>query len=162
MGGKALGGRRISRAEAQIIFEKIMGKSPACLSSVLCGSYRRGKPDCGDLDIVVVPENVVEFNSFLTSQFGTRKNGKPANSGLIDGAQVEFYVATKSNLGTFLQMWTGSASHNKSLRYRAKAMGMSMSQYGFKSMKTGQLTEIDSEQKVYSMLNMSYVKPADR
>ena len=162
MGGKALNGRRVSSAEAQKIFQSVISSAPKCKEAVLCGSYRRGKPDSGDLDIVVVPEDLDLFNEFLVSKFGKRKNGKPSNTGLVEGVQVEFYIATSKNFGTFLQMWTGSARHNKGLRFKAKRLGFSMSQYGLKSIKTGELFEFSTEEKVYERLGVKYVAPSDR
>jgi len=173
MGGKAHGGRRINREDVPALMEHIvMGLhlNRTCRSIWLCGSYRRGSSSSGDLDIVVIPgfddggpEDPNAFDDWCIQHFGLQKNGKkPMRNGLINGAQVEFYVATPENLGTFLQMWTGSWQHNVELRKHALRKGYSMSQYGFRHKKTGELVQCATEKEVYDFLGIDFVEPADR
>jgi DNA polymerase (family X) len=165
MGGKAHGGKRISRNEAENIFSKIYSNlaDTQIASLTLCGSYRRGKPTCGDLDIVAIVQDKERFDQWCSNHFGMQKSGKkPALNGLIDEAQVEFYIATKENYGSFVQMWTGSAFHNVSLRKKALEMGYSLSQYGLKCKNTGSMLEFKHEQDLYAALNVTYKDPKDR
>ena len=139
---------------------------PTVESVILCGSARRLKPTCGDLDIVVVPAQDSELadrlNEFFVRMFGYQKSGKPAKTGLFRGVQTEFYVATTNNYGTFKQMWTGSAYHNVSLRRKATKMGYSLSQYGLKCKSTGNVVEFKSEEDLYEALSTPFKKPEDR
>ena len=168
MGGKAHGGRRVERAEAQQIsafLAREVGQRTddgSCDKFALAGSYRRDKADSGDLDFVIVPRDPECFDAFCERKFGRLKNGKISRTGLFDGVQVEFYVATAENWGTFLQMWTGSHRHNIQLRARAKKLGYSMSQYGFRHQETRELVQCATEQEAYDFLGMSYVDPAKR
>jgi len=162
MGGKAHGGRRVSQQEAGRIFFNI-DRMLEHNQLFLCGSYRRDKPDCGDLDIVIIPRNPDLFDRFCVDNFGMQKNGKnPMRNGLIGDVQVEFYVATPENLGTFLQMWTGSMQTNIKLRKLAREKGYSLSQYGFKCLKTNKLHKCATEIAVYEFLGIGYVSPTDR
>jgi len=173
MGGKAHGGRRIKRAAVAPLMEHIvMGLhlNRTCRSIMLCGSYRRGSLSSGDLDIVVIPgfgdggpEDPGAFDDWCIQHFGLQKNGKkPARTGLIDGVQVELYVATPENHGTFVQMWTGSVKENVRLRKLALKKGYSMSQYGFRHKKTGDLVQCATEQEVYDFLGTPFVAPENR
>jgi DNA polymerase (family X) len=166
MGGKAHGGKRISRETALSLYSEIVDQMPTVESVILCGSARRQKPTCGDLDIVVVPaqdsELADKLNEFFVRMFGYQKSGKPAKTGLFRGVQTEFYVATPDNYGTFKQMWTGSAYHNVSLRRKATKMGYSLSQYGLKCKNTGNVVEFKSEEDLYRALNTPFKKPEDR
>ena len=164
MGGKAHGGKRVSLVEANHIYNEVYTLfKPNVVKAQLCGSARRGKESCGDLDIVVVPDSINgNLDSFFIETFGYQKSGKPAKTGLFKGVQVEFYVASPSNYGSFLQMWTGSAYHNIRLRRKAKKMGYSMSQYGMKCKDTSEVVEFDNEESIYEFLNMSYVLPEKR
>ena len=166
MGGKAHGGKRISRETALSLYSEIVDQMPTVESVILCGSARRLKPTCGDLDIVVVPaqdsELADKLNEFFVRMFGHQKSGKPAKTGLFRGVQTEFYVATPDNYGTFKQMWTGSAYHNVSLRRKATKMGYSLSQYGLKCKNTGNVVEFKSEEDLYRALNTPFKKPEDR
>jgi DNA polymerase (family 10) len=164
MGGKAHGGKRVSRREAESIFFSILTELPPDIASLtLCGSYRRGKESCGDLDIVAIIHNQNVFDTWCTKKFGMQKNGKkPALSGLINDAQVEFYIATANNIGSFLQMWTGSAYHNVHLRKKATELGYSLSQYGLKCKSSNELLEFKTEEELYDKLNVKFKKPEER
>jgi len=166
MGGKAHGGIRISRDRALALYSEIHDIMPTVESVILCGSARRKKPTCGDLDIVVVPSDHEpqrkELDEFFVRMFGYQKSGKPAKTGLYKGVQTEFYVASPNNFGTFKQMWTGSAYHNVSLRRKATKLGYSLSQYGLKCKSTGDVVEFKSEEALYEALNTSYKLPEDR
>lgn len=166
MGGKAHGGKRVDRDIAVSTYNKIVSMMPAVESVILCGSARRLKPTCGDLDIVVVPsqtqEGIQALDNFFINTFGYQKSGKPAKNGLFDEIQTEFYVATPSNVGSFVQMWTGSAMHNVLLRKKANEMGYSLSQYGLKCKNTSTLVEFKHEEDLYEMLKIDFKKPEKR
>ena len=166
MGGKAHGGKRIKLATAKRIYREIVDMMPTVERVILCGSARRQKQTCGDLDIVVVPsqdpELREELDKFFVRMFGHQKSGKPAKNGLFRGVQTEFYVASPNNYGTFKQMWTGSAYHNVSLRRKATKLGYSLSQYGLKCKTTGNLLEFKSERALYEALDTPYKIPGDR
>lgn len=164
MGGKNFGGRRIDRAEAEQLFCFLQSEIGQQLKvdCILAGSYRRGKADSGDMDIVIIPSDRDVFDAFCARKFGTLKNGAPRKTGLFDGVQVEFYIANEDNWGSQLQMWTGSMHHNITLRKAAKKLGYSLSQYGFKNLETGHLITCPTEDSVYSFLQMDFVSPEDR
>jgi DNA polymerase (family X) len=166
MGGKAHGGKRISREAALSLYSEIVDQMPTVVSIILCGSARRLKPTCGDLDIVVVPAQdpnlAGELDKFFIQMFGHQKSGKSAKNGLFRGVQTEFYIASPNNYGTFKQMWTGSAFHNFSLRKKASEMGYSLSQYGLKCKNTGEIVEFKSEEDLYKALDTPFKKPEDR
>ena len=95
MGGKALNGKRIPVLEAYALFEKmLLANDLGCKAEkiLLCGSARRCKKTCGDLDIVFIDRNDA-VKTWLVENYGTKKNGKPQTTILYDGVQVEFYEA---------------------------------------------------------------------
>lgn len=166
MGGKAHGGERISREYAIELYNELLSQLPPVESVTLCGSARRLKPTCGDLDIVVVPSSdpttASALDDFFVKLFGYQKSGKPAKNGLYRSVQTEFYVASPQNVGSFIQMWTGSAQHNVMLRQKATKMGYSLSQYGLKCKNTGNLLQYQSEEALYEALGTPFLKPEDR
>ena len=72
MGGKALGGRKITTEEAfklaeQIILENNLGCKVNKI--LLCGSARRGKKQSGDLDFVFIDKDGAT-KQWLSEKFG--------------------------------------------------------------------------------------------
>jgi DNA polymerase/3'-5' exonuclease PolX len=164
MGGKALGGKTITNAEAFQLFEKIVLENnlgSKVEKILLCGSARRGKKTSGDLDIVFIDrDNAVK--DWLKENFGSKKNGKPQTTVLIDNVQVEFYEATSETWGSTVLMWTGSAYNNIKMRRACKKKGLTMSQYGIKNKDKVNLTANMSEQQIFEFLEMDYLDPTKR
>jgi len=165
MGGKALDGKTITNEEAHQLFEKFfMENDLGCKAEkiLLCGSARRGKKTCGDLDIVFIDSENNSVKNWLVENFGTKKNGKPQTTVLIEGVQVEFYEATHETWGSNVLMWTGSAYNNVRMRRKAKKLGYKMSQYGIINKDNKNLTAGMSEEQIYEFLGFEYVSPLER
>jgi len=165
MGGKALGGKRVTNDEAYSIFEGLIVEHELGEKSqdiMLCGSARRKEIMCGDIDIVYIDDENNNFKAWLVSMFGYQKNGKPKNKGLVNGVQVEFYESTKEAWGSQTLMWTGSAYHNIKMRRVAKKLGYSMSQYGVKDSTGKYLTLGMTAAEIFGLLGMKYLPPKSR
>lgn len=163
MGGKALNGKRIPVEQANELFAKLVSENNLDLKSdriLLCGSARRQKKTCGDLDIVFIDRDDA-VKSWLVDNFGTKKNGKPQTTCLIDGVQVEFYEASPETWGTSLLMWTGSAYNNVRLRRAAKARGLKLSQHGLFDGSVN-LAAGKNEQEIFELLDEKYKEPQHR
>lgn len=165
MGGKALNGKRLKNDEAYTLYEKIVNNNKLeekSMNILLCGSARRGKESCGDLDIVFVDDENHSLKNWLSETFGFKKNGKVQTVGLFEGVQIEFYESTKECWGSQTLMWTGSASNNIRLRRAAKKQGLKMSQYGIKDNSGINLTANMNEEEIFSFLGLKYLSPNER
>lgn len=164
MGGKALDGRRVTKEEAiEIYMSLLVALEHSYDDILLCGSARREKETCGDLDIVIIPkENTTTLNDWLVNNFGYKKNGKPQTVGLIDGVQVEFYFATKKNFGSQILHFTGSPQSNIRLRRLAKKQNLTLSQHGIRNQNGFYISQDYSEEQIYSFFDLDYVEPKDR
>lgn len=167
MGGKALNGKKITCAEAHNLFEKIVKENnlnQKTSNILLCGSARRKKSKCGDLDIVFIDSGEEEnlLKEWLIDNYGVKKNGKPQTTILYEGVQVEFYEATQETWGSTILMWTGSAYNNIKMRRKCKKKGWTMSQYGIKDSSGNNLTANMSEKEIYEFLEIPYVNPQER
>lgn len=165
MGGKALGGKTITNKEAHDLFEKIvLENNLGCKASkiLLCGSARRGKETCGDIDIVFIDNQNNSVKNWLAEMFGLKKNGKPQTTVLIEGVQIEFYEATQETWGSNVLMWTGSAQNNVLMRRKCKRKGWTMSQHGIKDESGLNLTSGMSEEEIYDFLEIQYAEPYKR
>ena len=164
MGGKALNGKTVTNDSAQELFNKMLlenNLSNMAKRILLCGSARRGKETCGDLDIVFI-DNKNEVKNWLVQTFGRKKNGKPQTVGLVEGVQIEFYESTEEAWGSQTLMWTGSASNNIRMRRICKKRGWTMSQYGIKDKSGKNLTAGMTEEEIYKFLGVDYVLPSRR
>ena len=165
MGGKALNGKTITNKEAHDLFEKIiLENNLGCKAEkiLLCGSARRGKENCGDLDIVFIDNQNNAVKNWLSEMFGLKKNGKPQTTVLIEGVQIEFYEATQETWGSNVLMWTGSAQNNVLMRRKCKRKGWTMSQHGIKDESGLNLTSGMSEEEIYDFLEIQYAEPYKR
>ena len=75
---------------------------------------------------------------------------------------MDFFIATKENWWSQVLMWTGSMKENVRLRAKAKSRGYSVSQYGLKDVKTGEVRNLISEQELYEILGEQYLVPWER
>ena len=165
MGGKALNGNKITRDEAYDLYNHIINTHKLHRKHnriQLCGSARRGKKQCGDLDIVFQDNENGDFKAWLLETFGTKKNGKPQTTVLYNGVQVEFYEATQDSWGTCTLMWTGSKWSNIKLRKAAKARDLKLSQHGLFDKDGNNLAAGKSEEQVFALLGFDYVEPQKR
>ena len=167
MGGKALNGNKITNEEAHALFVKILRENGLVSKSSqisLCGSARRGKKKCGDLDIVFIDGGKEEnlLKEWLVNNYGVKKNGKPQTTILYDGVQVEFYEATEETWGTCTLMWTGSKWNNIKLRKAAKSRDLKLSQHGLFNEQGSNLAAGKSEEQVFKLLGFDYLEPHKR
>lgn len=127
----------------------------------VAGSYRRMRETVGDLDILVVarPNSDVmqRFVSYdevaeIFSQGTTR-----ASVMLKSGLQVDLRVVEAAAYGAALCYFTGSKSHNISLRRIAQEKGLKLNEYGV--FKGKERIAGDTEKSVYRTLGLDWVPP---
>lgn len=165
MGGKAEGGRRIDRTEVEGIVTKLMKEiGQYVVRSEICGSFRRGKPDCGDIDVVVQPGDSEEeqLNEAMMKLFGALKTKpyKAKHSGLIDGVQVEVRVTPPEGWGAAVLTSTGSGKFNIIMRAHAKGLGYLLNEKGL--WRDGKRVAGVTEKEIFEELGMTYKSPAQR
>jgi len=151
----------------------------------ICGSYRRKKATSGDIDVLVsrlgdLDDNENYLENIITSlkESIEPNNNKPL---LIDDltelgkTKYMGFIKYKNNPPrridirfipydswfSALLYFTGSAELNKQMRQLAKKEDLKLSEYGlFK--KSGQKIKINSEEDIFKLLNMKYLKPNER
>jgi len=146
------------------------------LKAVIAGSYRRGEPDSGDIDVLLT---------------GT---GPSAIKAIVDKMQKDKYIVDILALGdkkcmaicrlkyhrTYRRIdlmftkpeefafavlyFTGSAGFNVAMRNLALSKGLSLSEHGLKSLDTGEFLDchFETEEDIFQYLDMKYVAPNDR
>jgi len=145
----------------------------------ICGSWRRGKSDVKDLDVIVCIESE-QINAMITNLVkagGTLVKGSGEvikrfqfpifnkdscinnNWNMI---QCEISSVPYESWGTALCHYTGSMMENIRLRSIATNMGYSLSQYGFTNNLTKEIIHFRTEYEVYNFLNIPYVPIINR
>jgi DNA polymerase (family 10) len=138
---------------------------PYCQQIQIAGSIRRRKPECHDVDIVLIPGNDAwGLNSAL------KKIGKQVKSGekisqfiTAGGHQVDIYFATPETWATLLLIRTGSKENNIRLCSAARARGWKLCASGNGLFdENGERIAGDTEESIFNKLGMAYVPPERR
>ena len=167
--------------ELKKIFKKVKNKNS---TFQIVGSFRRGKPDSGDIDICVSdPDDDVEvFNRFLDAliekkmliEVLSRGNVKSLGVSRLrrkPARRIDFMFTPRKELSFALLYFTGSKTFNTVMRKRALDLGYSMNEHGLykmekvgKSLKKGKKLEkyFPEEIDVFNFLGMEFKSPQDR
>ncbi|KAK3096066.1 hypothetical protein FSP39_022699 [Pinctada imbricata] len=160
---------RMSREEAAEIEDVVRKAAESLQEGIIaqaCGSYRRGKKTCGDVDVLVThPDGrshkgifgkllaKLKSQGFLTDDLVTAEDNGNQKKYLgvckLPGEnrkyrRLDIIVVPYDEYACALVYFTGSAHFNRSLRHLAKKMGMSLSEH---SLNTGVVRK--GTEKVY-------------
>lgn len=145
----------------------------------LVGSYRRGRPDSGDLDVLYRAKSSddeavkKEFDAFLDrlqahlgAKWRVMARGAHKISGILSltpkaAIEVDIWVATPANWAAMLLYATGSKEHNVRMRFIAKHRGFLLNQYGVFDEK-GKLIPAKNEREIFDLLKIKWRRPEDR
>ena len=162
------------------------------LEAFACGSYRRGKPTCGDVDVIVshpdgkshegVMTKLLESlksSGFLTDDLTFAENGehrKYLGVCKLPGEnskhrRLDIIVVPYNEWACSLLYFTGSDYFNRSMRLLAKNNGMSLSEHslntgvvrkGGEKIFEGTPLPVFSEKDVFDYLGLEYREPHER
>ena len=162
------------------------------LEAFACGSYRRGKPTCGDVDVIVshpdgkshegVMTKLLESlksSGFLTDDLTFAENGEhrkylgvcklPGEN--TKHRRLDIIVVPYNEWACSLLYFTGSDYFNRSMRLLAKNNGMSLSEHslntgvvrkGGEKIFEGTPLPVFSEKDVFDYLGLEYREPHER
>lgn len=135
----------------------------------IVGSYRRGKKESGDIDVLFThPENksylseIIEKLPLLTDTI-SKGNLKYMGVGKIDDKyrRIDFLFIKKQEYFTALVYFTGSGEFNTEMRKIAKQKGWKLNEHGLYD-ENGKIITISSEKDIFDKLGMEYLNPKDR
>ncbi|XP_049267881.1 DNA polymerase lambda isoform X2 [Rhipicephalus sanguineus] len=155
---------------AQNLFTKIWGAGPStaqkwvqqvkkaalsiqpALEVIPCGSYRRGRAMCGDVDVLIThPDGkshegvlckilqILHENNFLTDDLAVPHDGGSPRKYMgvcklpEEGSKhrrLDIFVVPQEEFACSLLAFTGSAHFNRSMRLLARRKGMSLNDHG--------------------------------
>jgi hypothetical protein len=159
---------RRTRDEAQPFLDDIVGEggdNSAPWRTYICGSYRRGAPDIGDFDILVMTESGTFEDYPFPVHFVAQHRGDLIVQGdivLPEGTMhADFYSCTREQRGAFLMFLTGPKALNIQQRAQAQKIGYKLTQYGLFD-RTGKQIDDGTEQDIYKRLGIPYKTATER
>lgn len=165
MSGQALGGKRATREEIEAAVKVLndIGFSEICEKYEICGSYRRGKPDSGDVDIVFIPKDIKKYEEWFEGLNLEKRKGFLSNNILINEIQIDLFLSSAVSYPTYLMMWTGSRGFNIRMRGISLSKGYIYTRNGMIHLKTGEVVkEINNEKDIFDLLDIKYIPPEER
>jgi DNA polymerase (family 10) len=133
-----------------------------------CGSYRRRRETCGDLDFLVStrePKAVSDF--FVGHEFAESIIAKGDTKSSVrwrTGIQADLRVVKDSEFPFAINYFTGSKEHNIIMRQRALARGWTLNEYRLGPLDSAKVTpqpvpDIREEADLYRALGLDYIEP---
>jgi DNA polymerase (family 10) len=133
-----------------------------------CGSYRRRKETCGDLDFLVSTRAPAEVSDFFVQHpfvesliaHGATKSSVRWKSGI----QADLRVVEDPQFPYALNYFTGSKEHNIVMRQRALARGWTLNEYRLgldpnAKVPPQPVPEIREEADLYRALGLDFIEP---
>lgn len=152
----------------------------------ICGSYRRGKADSGDIDILVTQSepqrmsngralselvNALKRRHIVTDTLGlgdTKFAGiakLPATETEVPEPhfhrRIDIRIVDMDGYYPALLYYTGSGVFNTEMRRVATSKGFKLNEYGLFRL-SGQRVQINSERDIFDALELPYVEPHER
>ena len=167
--GRELLARALPRADQVLSF---LDGVAAVEQVELGGSIRRRRPTVGDVDVLVGSEDgpaVVEAFTAWERPERVIEAGSGKASVRLDGVRVDLRVVDPTEFGAALQYFTGSKSHNVTVRNRAIDRDLKLNEYGLfdisavedpdADQRVGERVAGPDEAGIYEALGMEQVPP---
>jgi len=147
--------------------------APFCCDIQIVGSIRRKRPECGDIDLVVMPLDIEGLKARCRQTCQVIQEGQVNLSyTLPSGVRLDIYVAhpgaadlagvVASNWGSLVLCRTGSLAHNIKIIEWAKTRNMLWKPYvGVLDVK-GMVIASETEEEIFRAVGMSYIDPEKR
>lgn len=161
--------KRHTRKEVEPIAKKLVGilkKIKETKKVEVGGSYRRGMPTVGDLDILVCDGKVAEkaekkiFEAFPDITSLASGETKIAFTIFPQNLQVDIRFVPEESYGAALLYFTGSKDYNIMMRKVAIEKGYLLNEYGV--FDNGEYIAGKSEEEVCKKLGLPYLEPEKR
>lgn len=178
---------RIPRAEMELHKELLMSCKPAGLEGVIVGSFRRGRPDSGDIDMLISTAHPsVDAGKALADYVkrlqdcgymeevlahGAHKNlsivrytGDTGVEGYVYPARrLDLLVTPPEEMPFAVFYFTGCDTFNVAVRAHAQTLGYTLNEHALTHVKSGARVEgLRSEEEIFAFLKLRWVPPVER
>ena len=171
--------QRIPRTEMDRHAALLMAAKPAALEGVIVGSYRRGRPDSGDIDMLIrtADKNVdaaEALNEFVASlkasgyirevlAHGDHKCMAISALGSGTARRLDLLVTPPEEFPFAVFYFTGSDTFNVRVRSYAQEKGFTLNEHALTHVKSGRRVEgIRTERDIFSCLKIEWREPHER
>lgn len=165
---------RISRTEMDIInrrIGKLLNKYQVIWT--IAGSYRRGEPSSGDIDILVESRPDLNMDNLLAvlqpllvaklAEGVTKYMGILRLSERYNGHRIDIRIIRPESYQCALLYFTGSQKFNILMRQRAIELGLTLNEYGLYDDKEINIAAAaQSEADIFYLLGLKYLEPNER
>jgi DNA polymerase (family X) len=160
-------GKRHRWYEAAAIAEPILvglRALPQVSLAESAGSLRRARETVGDLDFLVASSEPKPIMDWFVAYPGVKEvtaHGETKSSVRFEnGLQADLRVVPAEQFYFALHHFTGSKEHNVAMRHRALGRGLSMSEWGFKSVDDKTVAPgAKNEEEVFQALGLPWIPP---
>jgi DNA polymerase/3'-5' exonuclease PolX len=175
--------KKIPREEInniKILISNTLKKINKDLIFEICGSYRRGILESGDIDILIthpkyikdiskknflkiIVDNLKE-NKFIIDSLTDKGNTKYMGICKIDSIprRIDIRVVDYQSYYASLLYFTGNKNFNIYIRNEALKYNYSLNEYGMIDIRDNSIFFVKSEEEIFKILNIEYLKPEDR
>lgn len=161
---------RIERPEMEIIDYKINSLLlPYNIKWTIAGSYRRGEPTSGDVDVLVESQPNINMDRVIELLqpiiIATLAHGPCMYRGILrltpeyNAHRIDVRLIDPESYGAALMYFTGSQKFNILMRNRAITLGYSLSEYGLVGQKQ---LYTPTESDIFTILGVKYLTPQER
>jgi DNA polymerase (family X) len=133
------------------------------------GSLRRGRETVGDLDLLITGPcgtNEAQRNKVIDAilkfpdiQEVLARGENKVSFKLRSGMQVDVRLLPPESYGAAMMYFTGSKSHNISLRQRALKLGLTLNEYGLARVEDDKRVAGKTEEEIYQKLGLKFIPP---
>jgi DNA polymerase (family 10) len=160
-------GKRHRWYEAAAVAEPILAglrALPQVSHAESAGSLRRARETVGDLDFLVASSEPRPVMDWFVAYPGVKEvtaHGETKSSVRFgNGLQADLRVVPAEQFYFALHHFTGSKEHNVAMRHRALGRGLSMSEWGFKSVdEKTPAPGARNEAEVFAALGLPWIPP---
>jgi DNA polymerase IV len=175
---------RIPRTEMDQHAALLMTHKPAALEGIIVGSYRRGRPDSGDIDMLLRVPNATDdaaaaLRTYVTAlqtagyireilAHGDHKcmaiSALPSAAAAGSTARrLDLLVTPPAEFPFAVFYFTGSDTFNVAVRSYALTLGFTLNEHALTHIATGRpVTGIKTERDIFGALRLTWVEPPDR
>lgn len=157
-------GRRFLISDAKAAADEIVAdllQLESVRQATACGSLRRRRETCGDLDVLATASDSSEAMDYLEHHPRVEKvlaRGETKQRVRLKmGIEMDLRVVPDESYGAAMQYFTGSKEHNIVIRRRAQERGLKINEYGV--FDGEDLVAGRTEEDVYAAVGLPWIPP---